>query len=369
MAELLSLVPQISSGFALLALVVAVGFLAFGRYLKHLNERLSKSASDNTVDLLKGVGWYLHIDANAMAKLEPQQISDLAQRTIASRLTIQKYIVLVCLVIFLAFLATAIVVTVVHSIGVDAKVVGRDTAVSSDCDDDLREGDLRYSKQHWTIAEDTYRDALQRCPNDWRLYNGLGHVHFATAAYSTAASDYRKASELNPDNPHIFHALGYALMGTQDFGAAIANFEQAREMLGDDSGTGKQMLSSAGQAYLYRSMGSAGKNEADLRQAISYFDRFLETRPLIDYWIRYYKACAVAELHGALRANDANTILKEALDSLSRSTSERRDLHMGFMRSVLSQDPNYRPCPTCPIVCPGLLQTVEQSTIADWLSN
>ena len=81
---------------------------------------------------------------------------------------------------------------------------------------------------NYSRAEDLFKQALSRLPDDLDLYLGLGTLYEYSDNKSGSAAAFQRALELDPDNVRARVALGavYALEG--EFEAAMAEYQRAK---------------------------------------------------------------------------------------------------------------------------------------------
>ena len=62
-------------------------------------------------------------------------------------------------------------------------------------------------EKKYAQGERVLRQAIQRSPQTWQLYERLGEIHYATGKYKECEQDYLRVLTLNPAPPSDVHAL------------------------------------------------------------------------------------------------------------------------------------------------------------------
>jgi Tfp pilus assembly protein PilF len=75
---------------------------------------------------------------------------------------------------------------------------------------------------------ESLRDALQRDPENPRLWATLGNAYYDREDWDQAVSSYEKALRKAPKDANVLSDLGAALRNRGDFRRAVASFEKAR---------------------------------------------------------------------------------------------------------------------------------------------
>ncbi|NJL56015.1 tetratricopeptide repeat protein [bacterium] len=80
-----------------------------------------------------------------------------------------------------------------------------------------------------------YQGAIQRDPNFYGTYAGLGNLLEQQGNLTEAISNYRRAAQLDAGNPYSYYTLGRALANQGNLDEAIANLRQAAQLAPDNT--------------------------------------------------------------------------------------------------------------------------------------
>lgn len=83
-------------------------------------------------------------------------------------------------------------------------------------------------------AETAYTTALERWPQSFPAFMGLGNVHYARSNPQGAERAFRRALELRPESAAAWNNLAYALKQAGQQTEALAAAERAVELAGED---------------------------------------------------------------------------------------------------------------------------------------
>ena len=374
---MLKLVPEVTTAISAVAFIVAAVYYGFREYLRWKEKQLKSVPRDKRIDVIKGLNWYLDIDYK---KIPGENVYQLAIQQIESKRKVQLRIILFSFLFgVVVIMSVAAISYLDNSSRYNSRPGNQTRNTSSACDDYVRDGDRRFGRNNYSAALETYLAAINDCPDDWRIFEGAGNSSYNLQRYATALQYYDKAKNLKPsEDGFLMRNMGYAQMGTGQFDDAVNSFQLARNVLGHHTETALSITSSIGLSYMLKALDqNPEKQEVTINKAFSFFDQFLEKRPTIGYWIRYYKACGfsilsqiVLEDESKVRIYQGNAIaeLRGALKGLGESKSAKKNLHLEMMTNVLRGDAKYRRCASCPMICPAL-KAVAQPEIDAWFQG
>lgn len=87
---------------------------------------------------------------------------------------------------------------------------------------------------HLDAAAKAWRATVERWPDSFGGYMGLGNTHFARQDYAAARAAYRRAVEIRPESAPAWNNLAYALFRQGHRKAAVEAAENAVRYGGDD---------------------------------------------------------------------------------------------------------------------------------------
>ena len=94
----------------------------------------------------------------------------------------------------------------------------------------LRLGQEARKRLDWGRARRHYEAALSSSPDDARVHNAMGEVHFAEGRTAQALESYRRAAELDPDLAPAYTNIGLAYLKHGGVLEAIAALERSADL-------------------------------------------------------------------------------------------------------------------------------------------
>jgi tetratricopeptide (TPR) repeat protein len=88
-------------------------------------------------------------------------------------------------------------------------------------------GNLYFTAQAWSRAEEQYREAIRKFPDFQRAWNSLGSLKMERDDYPAAAEALARSVELGANDAQTYGMLGYALLQTHEYAAAEMAYNMA----------------------------------------------------------------------------------------------------------------------------------------------
>lgn len=77
-------------------------------------------------------------------------------------------------------------------------------------------------------AKNLLQSLLDQTPDDWRIWNEMGHCFIRMGDYSDAHAAFEKAIDLEPEKPGLWSNIGYTLREMGDISGAIDATHRAK---------------------------------------------------------------------------------------------------------------------------------------------
>ncbi|MDF1539308.1 MAG: tetratricopeptide repeat protein [Candidatus Thorarchaeota archaeon] len=78
------------------------------------------------------------------------------------------------------------------------------------------------------LAKELLKSLLNKFPDDWRIWNEMGHCHLRIGDYSDAVSSFEKALEIEPELPGLWSNKGFAMKEMGNLNGAIDATHRAK---------------------------------------------------------------------------------------------------------------------------------------------
>lgn len=88
-------------------------------------------------------------------------------------------------------------------------------------------GNLYFTNQDWTRAEEQYREGIRKFPDFQRAWNSLGALKMELEEYGAAAEALARSVELGASDAQTYGMLGYALLQARQYAAAEVAYNLA----------------------------------------------------------------------------------------------------------------------------------------------